>query len=61
MIEESGPDFKTKALAVWKLKGKENWENEQMEKANFCTALYRKPVQLSNFSGILDQLRNWDF
>ena len=27
----------------------------------FCTTLYRKPIQPSNFDGILYQLRHWIF
>ena len=27
----------------------------------FCTTLYRKPMQPSNFDGILYQLRHWIF
>ena len=38
----SGPNFKTKASAVQKLKGKENWENKHREKANFMYNFVQK-------------------
>ena len=38
----SGPNFKTKASAVRKLKGKENWENGHREKANFMYNFVQK-------------------
>ena len=34
-LKGSVPNFKTKALAVWKLKGKENCENEHRETVSF--------------------------
>ena len=49
----SVPNFKTRALAIWKLKGKENCENERRETPVLCTTLYRKPMQPCNFDGIL--------
>ena len=55
------PNFKTNALAARKLKGKENCENEHRETASLCTTLYRKPMQPSNFDGILYLLRHWIF
>ena len=35
-------NFKTKASAIRKLKGKENWENKQREKANFMYTFVQK-------------------
>ena len=35
------------------------WETSIWETANFCTTLYRKAIQLSDFDGIFDQLREW--
>ena len=56
---ESVLNFKTKVLAVQKLKGKENCDKKNTEKRPIlCTTLYRKPMRLSNFDGILYQLRN---
>ena len=51
------PDFKRKALAAQKLKRKEHCKNEHRETANLCRTLRTKPKQLSNFDGILNQLR----
>ena len=39
---ESEPNFETKASAVRKLKGKENWESEHREKANFMYNFVQK-------------------
>ena len=39
---QSVPNFKTRALAVWKLKGKENCENEHREMASFMYNLVQK-------------------
>ena len=36
------PNFKTKALAVWKLQGKENCENEHRETASFMYNFVQK-------------------
>ena len=33
------PNFKTKALAIWKSKGKENCENEHRETASFINII----------------------
>ena len=41
-LRRSVPNFKTKALAVWKLKGKENWENEHRETASFIYNFVQK-------------------
>ena len=38
----SVPNFKTSALAVWKLKGKENCENEHRETASFMYNFVQK-------------------
>ena len=38
----SVPNFKTRALAVWKLKGKENCENEHRETASFMYNFVQK-------------------
>ena len=54
--------FKTKALAVQKLKGKENCETNT-ETANFMYNFVQKTnaTNTSNFDSIFYQLRNWIF
>ena len=61
MIERKFTKFQDRGLAVRKLKGTENWKRKHKKKPIFCTTLYRKPMQLGNFDGILDQLRNGFF
>ena len=41
-LRGSMPNFKTKALAVWKLKGKENCEDEHRETASFVCNFVQK-------------------
>ena len=53
------PNFKTNALAVQKLKGKENCENEHRETACFMHNFVQKTNATRNFDGILYQLRHW--
>ena len=53
------PNFKTNALAVQKLKGKESYENEHRETASFMYNFVQKTNATSNFDGILYQLRHW--
>ena len=48
-------------LFVRKLKGKENVKTNIEKMPILCTTFYRKPMQLSNFDGILYELRNWIF
>ena len=54
-------NFKTNALAVQKIKGKENCENEHWETASFMYNFVQKTNATSNFDGILYQLRHWIF
>ena len=62
-LKGSVSNFKTEALAVRKLKGNENCENEHMQRnGHFCVHFFaQKTIQLSNFEGDLYQLRNWIF
>ena len=60
-LRGSVPNFKARTLAVYKLKGKENCENEHRETASLCTTLYRKPKWPCNFDGMLYQLPHWIF
>ena len=55
------PNFRTKALAIPKLKGKENREMNTEKWPVFCTTLYRKPMQSTKFDCIWNQLFNWIF
>ena len=57
-LRGSVPNFKTKALAIRKLKGNEIVEMNIEKRPVLCTTLYRKPMQPSNFDGILYQLRH---
>ena len=52
------PNFNTNALAVQKLEGKENCENEHREMASFMYNFVQKTNTTSNFGGILYQLRH---
>ena len=56
-LRRNVPIFETKAVAVRKLKGKE----EHRETANLMCDFYRKPMEPRNFDGILYQLRHWFF
>ena len=41
-LRGSVPNFKTKALAVWKIKGKENWENKHRKTTSFMYNFVQK-------------------
>ena len=53
------PNFKTTALAVQKLKVKENCENEHRETASFMYNFVQKTNATSDFDDILYQRRHW--
>ena len=55
----SVPNFRTRALAVWKEKKIVKMNTEK--RLVLCTTLYRKPMQPCNFDDIFYQLRHWFF
>ena len=62
MIKRTWTRFQDQGFSRSKVKRKRKLRKTNIEKKPiFCTTLYRKPMQLSNFDGILDQLRNGIF
>ena len=55
------PNFKTKGLAVRKLKEEENCENERREKASFVYNFVQKSNATEQLWWHFYQLRNWFF